>query len=248
MQIDEETGLFSIDFCEEMQADADRAQSSEEHNELVQVIEKVSKIIREHCKSVIAQNRYLLCYEDALRQSIVRHLLDQGESLRTGSSLAEIDFIHKKDNQGRFVAIKTQRERDRLGIRPDIFIENHNIRVELKTSAMATPKDAIPTELFEKDIKHLHGSGSSNLDDFSNEGLVRNDRFTDLVVFVADEDIVSKCKNFNELVKGTHDHIQVFLDTAQYSDDQQLAIQTDKGEQVVRSFVVLTVIPSTRDI
>ncbi|MDN7790004.1 hypothetical protein QZM66_20825 [Burkholderia contaminans] len=245
----------SLIFIEQIERQAARDAITQQHNKSVQSIRALGESILQHCLRTVSFDRDLLRMEGALNSSIVTFLKRAGFFVRIGDSHRS-DYLHGLDDNGKAVAMKVPRERDNPKVVSDVIVERDGERIELKTASFASPKESIPSELFNKDLRHLQRHVLEDLETFPWEGLLRINREAEMAIFVCDKIIAEQSDRFcalvgdlsssDRVVRRNHDGVTYVIETGFYTPDQQLNVQSSKPI-VVEEFIVLLATPSERE-
>jgi hypothetical protein len=245
----------SLFLFEQIQRQGEIASVAHEHNMSVAHVAAMSESIMRHCLNAISLNRDLLVLENALNVSIRRFLKDSGYTIRSGDAGSD-DYLHSQTAEGGSVAKKVPRRRANLHINSDLIVDHDDKRVELKTSAFASPKNGVPDELFDKDLSHIQRQQFEDLETFPWEGVLRNDRAAELALFACDKIVARRSKRLQALVGDIssparisvagHDGATYVVETGQYVQTEQLHVQRARPF-VIKDFIVFMALPSRRE-
>lgn len=237
----------------QIERDANRAEAARVHNMSVEDIETLGLCIVEHCLVSISKNRQLLVNEGALNSEIRDYILSKGISFRTGGSSGE-DYIHERNPQGQTIISRVQRRREVDGVNSDLLVDRDGKRVELKTAAIASPKQ-IPSDFFDKDLAHLRRHYLDELSTSAYDGVLRGARKAEMAILACDKrqavrnasltDFLGNVGSSTSFTIRSNHGVTYHVKVGQY--DQASIVRGKTGDEILDEFVVILAIPSLRE-
>ena len=191
--------MEDFDYLEHLQLNSlileeEKAHEDAKHNREVEMIVDVGELIMAQCLKKLSASPEIAEQEGGVNTLIRSFILS-----RDGWS------YFTKDGDGSWRQHTSDREPTKISYEPisqtsipDLIINAETFRVELKSVALFTSKDRIPSDFFSKDLSHLHGD--SDFDKFDYEGTSRKNRRAEMCLLVGDLDVISRSKKLKDLI------------------------------------------------
>ncbi|WP_322014923.1 hypothetical protein [Paraburkholderia sp. J12] len=254
MEFDED-GLITPEALEQLveyERLESKATAAHAHNMDIAQISALGRRIVEHCLVSVAENRDLLEQEGALNVDIGRFLKKEGYTVNKLDSRG--NRYQRSITEGVQKASVAPRLNESTRVHSDFIINDRGDRVELKTSAFATPKDKVPDDLFDKDLAYLERDPyKGDFDRYAYEGLSRNERLAEMALFVADKNIACGSSRLRSMIGDIDSHDKKIGTTSSgltyevhsgfYQPSEVLEVERTRPIRV-ENFIVLLAYPS----
>ncbi|MEQ7895333.1 hypothetical protein [Xanthomonas arboricola] len=191
--------MADFDYLQYMQIrdlilEEEKAHEDANHNREIEMIVAVGERILAHCLKKVSAYPEIAEQEGGVNTLIRTFIL----------SVKDWSYF-TKDSHGSWLQHTACQEAEKVHYQPinqssvpDLIINTEALRVELKSVALFTSKDRIPSDFFSKDLMHLHGDSDFNKFDY--EGTSRKNRRAEMCLLIGDLDVIKKSSQLIDLI------------------------------------------------